>query len=46
MLGDLGGPAGCVVGDEQDAGADYRECLDRAVSGFMTAKNGAVEIEK
>ena len=46
MLGDLGWSAGCVVGDEQDAGADYRECLDGTVGGFMAAKDGAVEIEK
>jgi hypothetical protein len=46
MLGDFGRPAGGVIGDEQNARADYRECLDGADSGFMAAEDGAVEIEK
>jgi hypothetical protein len=46
MLGDFGRSAGGVIGDEKDPRADYRECLDGAVSGFMAAKDRAVEIEK
>jgi hypothetical protein len=46
MLGDLCRSPGRVVGDKQDAGPDYSECLDGAVGGFMAPKNGAVEIEK
>jgi hypothetical protein len=46
VLGDFSGSAGCVVGDEQDAGAHYRQRLDGAGSWFMAAKNRAVEIEQ
>ena len=46
VLGDFSRPSGGVIGDEQDARADYRECLDGAGSGFMAAEDGAVEIEK
>jgi hypothetical protein len=46
MLGNLGRSARCIVGDEQDARADYRERLDGTVGGFMAAKDRAVKIEK
>jgi hypothetical protein len=46
VLGDFGRSSGRVVGDEQDAGPDYRQGLDGAFGWFMAAENGAVEIEK
>jgi hypothetical protein len=46
MLRDFGRSARGVVGDEQNAGADYGQCFDRADRRFMSAKNGAVEVEK
>ena len=46
VLGDFGRSAGGVVGDEQDAGADYGQCLDGAGCGFMAAEDGAVEVEE
>jgi hypothetical protein len=46
MLSDFGRPPGSVIGDEQNARADYRKCLDGSDSGFMAAEDGAVEIEK
>jgi hypothetical protein len=46
VLGDFGRSAGGVVGDEQDAGADYRERVDGAGRGFVAAEDRAVKIEK
>jgi hypothetical protein len=46
MLRDFGRSTRSVVGDEQNAGPNYGQCFDRADRRFMSAENGAVEVEK
>ena len=46
MLGDLVGTAGSVVRDEQSAGRQGAESLDRAGSRLVSPEDGAVQVEQ
>ena len=46
MVGDLGRAPGRIVGDVERAGLDAGQGVDRADSGLVTAKDGAVEIQE